>query len=81
MSNLKRIPAFTGVIIAVVLILYVSFHFIFLDLLVDLWWFRSLKFLISKMLQPSEAKHRNAARWQSRPQASASVTCPAGIVG
>ena len=37
--------------------------------------------LISKMLQPSEAKHRNAARWQSRPQASASVTCPAGIVG
>ena len=38
-------------------------------------------FLISKMLQPSEAKHRNAARWQSRPQASASVTCPAGIVG
>jgi uncharacterized protein len=43
MRNLKRLPAIIGVVFVSVLIVYVSFHFIFLDLFVDLWWFRSLK--------------------------------------
>ncbi|MDD5320160.1 MAG: UPF0182 family protein [Methylococcales bacterium] len=43
MRNLKFIPAITGAILVIALILYVAFYFIFLDLFVDLWWFQSLK--------------------------------------
>jgi len=43
MRNLKFLPAIIGAILAIVLILFVAFHFIFLDLFVDLWWFQSLK--------------------------------------
>ena len=44
MRNLKFLPAIIGAILAIALILFVAFHFIFLDLFVDLWWFQSLKF-------------------------------------
>ena len=43
MRNLKFLPAIIGAILAVALILFVAFHFIFLDLFVDLWWYQSLK--------------------------------------
>jgi uncharacterized membrane protein (UPF0182 family) len=43
MRNLKFIPALIGATLVVAIILYVAFHFIFLDLFVDLWWFQSLE--------------------------------------
>jgi uncharacterized membrane protein (UPF0182 family) len=43
MGNLKVLPAVIGATFIAAIILYVAFHFIFLDLFVDLWWFQSLK--------------------------------------
>jgi uncharacterized membrane protein (UPF0182 family) len=43
MRNLKFIPAIIGAALVIAIILYVAFHFIFLDLFVDLWWYQSLK--------------------------------------
>ncbi|MDD5271578.1 MAG: UPF0182 family protein [Methylovulum sp.] len=43
MANLKSLPALAGAVLAVIGILYIAFHFIFLNLFVDLWWFQSLK--------------------------------------
>jgi len=44
MRNWKLLPALIGGTLVIAIILYVAFYFIFLDLFVDLWWFRSLKF-------------------------------------
>jgi len=43
MRNLKFLPAIIGATLVIVIILYAAFHFIFLDLFVDLWWYQSLK--------------------------------------
>jgi len=43
MRNLKFLPALIGATLVIVIILYAAFHFIFLDLFVDLWWYQSLK--------------------------------------
>ena len=43
MRNWKLLPALAGATIVIAIILYVAFYFVFLDLLVDLWWFRSLE--------------------------------------
>ena len=43
MPRSKLLPAIIGVILVLAIVLYVAFHFIFLDLFVDLWWFQSLK--------------------------------------
>jgi uncharacterized membrane protein (UPF0182 family) len=43
MRNLKFLPAIIGATLVIAIILYVAFHFIFLDLFVDMWWFQSLK--------------------------------------
>ena len=43
MRNLKFLPAIIGAILVIAIILFVAFHFIFLDLFVDLWWYQSLK--------------------------------------
>jgi uncharacterized membrane protein (UPF0182 family) len=43
MRNLKFIPAIIGATLVIAFFLYVAFHFIFLDLFVDLWWYQSLK--------------------------------------
>jgi uncharacterized membrane protein (UPF0182 family) len=43
MRNWKLLPALIGGTLVIAIILYVAFYFIFLDLLVDLWWFQSLK--------------------------------------
>ncbi|MEY3807234.1 MAG: hypothetical protein RI893_210 [Pseudomonadota bacterium] len=43
MRNLKFLPALIGAILLITAILFVVFHFIFLDLFVDLWWYQSLK--------------------------------------
>ncbi|MDD5266544.1 MAG: UPF0182 family protein [Methylococcales bacterium] len=43
MRNLKFIPAIIGATIVIAFISFVAFHFIFLDLFVDLWWYQSLK--------------------------------------
>ncbi|ASF45648.1 UPF0182 family protein [Methylovulum psychrotolerans] len=43
MGNLKSLPALIGSALVIMGILYIAFHFIFLDLFVDLWWFESLK--------------------------------------
>ncbi len=43
MRNLNAIPAILFGTIVLALILFVAFHFIFLDLFVDLWWFQSIK--------------------------------------
>jgi uncharacterized protein len=43
MQNYKKLALFVGAIVLALTIVYVAFHFIFLDLLVDLWWFQSLK--------------------------------------
>jgi uncharacterized membrane protein (UPF0182 family) len=40
----KRILVSSGVAVAGFGLLYVAFYFIFLELIVDLWWFRSLEF-------------------------------------
>ena len=44
MRNWKLIAAVIAVAIFAAIVIYVAFCFIFLDLLVDLWWFRSLEF-------------------------------------
>jgi uncharacterized membrane protein (UPF0182 family) len=43
MRNLKFLPALIGAFLGFAIVIYVAFYFIFLDLLVDLWWFQSLK--------------------------------------
>ncbi len=43
MRNWKLLPALVGATIVIAVVLYVAFYFVFLDLLVDLWWFRSLE--------------------------------------
>ncbi len=43
MRNWKFLPAIAGGLLLVGVVLYVAFYFIFLELLVDLWWFRSLQ--------------------------------------
>ena len=43
MRNLKLLPAIIAATLVIAIIIYVAFHFIFLDLFVDLWWFQSLK--------------------------------------
>ncbi len=43
MRNQTFLPALIGMTIIIAIISYVAFHFIFLDLLVDLWWYQSLK--------------------------------------
>lgn len=43
MRNLNLIPAAIISTIAIAIVLFVAFHFIFLDLFVDLWWFQSIK--------------------------------------
>ncbi len=37
------LPVLAGATLAIAIILYVAFYFVFLELLVDLWWFRSLE--------------------------------------
>ena len=44
MRNWKLLPVFIGAAILTVIVAYVAFYFIFLDLFVDLWWFRSLEY-------------------------------------
>ncbi len=43
MRDWKLLPKLVGATIVSAVVLYVAFYFIFLDLLVDLWWFRSLE--------------------------------------
>ena len=43
MRNLNLIPAVVIATLAISFVLFVAFHFIFLDLFVDLWWFQSIK--------------------------------------
>ncbi len=43
MRNLKFLPAMLGGTVALAVVLFVAFHFIFIDLFVDLWWYQSLK--------------------------------------
>jgi uncharacterized protein len=42
MRNLNLIPAIIVGTIIISIVLFVAFHFIFLDLFVDLWWFQSI---------------------------------------
>ncbi len=44
MRNWKTLAAYIGAALLIIVIAYVAFYFIFLDLFVDLWWFRSLEF-------------------------------------
>lgn len=43
MRNWKLLPIFLG-LTGLAIIVYILFYFIFLDFVVDLWWFRSLNF-------------------------------------
>jgi len=43
MGKLKLLPGLIGATLVIAIIVYVAFHFIFLELFVDLWWFQSLK--------------------------------------
>lgn len=43
MQKLKSLPALVVATLVLAVVLVVAFHFIFLDLFVDLWWFQSLK--------------------------------------
>jgi len=43
MRNMKFLPAIIGATLIVAIILFVAFHFVFIDLFVDLWWYESLK--------------------------------------
>lgn len=43
MRNWKLLPAIAGATFVIAIALYVAFYFVFLELLVDLWWFRSLE--------------------------------------
>ncbi|MCX7086396.1 MAG: UPF0182 family protein [Methylococcales bacterium] len=42
MRNMKFLPAIIGALLLIAIIVFIAFHFIFLDLFVDLWWFQSL---------------------------------------
>jgi len=44
MRSWKLLPALIGISIVALIAIYVLFYFFFLDLFVDLWWFRSLDF-------------------------------------
>ena len=44
MPNWKRVPVLIGIVFAVLAICYIAFYFVFLDLVVDLWWFQSLQY-------------------------------------
>ncbi len=44
MRNWKKAILFLGAGAASLLIIYTVFHFVFLDLFVDLWWFQSLQY-------------------------------------
>ncbi len=39
----KLLPAIAGATVVIAIVAYVAFYFVFLDLFVDLWWFRSLQ--------------------------------------
>ena len=43
MRNWKSLPVVVGAAFICALIIYALFYFVFIDLLVDLWWFRSLE--------------------------------------
>jgi len=43
MRNLKLLPALIAATLVIAVIVFTAFHFIFLDLFVDLWWYQSLK--------------------------------------
>jgi uncharacterized membrane protein (UPF0182 family) len=43
MPKLKFSPAFIGGIVALAVVLFIAFHFIFVDFFVDLWWYQSLQ--------------------------------------
>jgi len=43
MRNLKFLPALLGGTLALAVVLFVAFHFIFIDFFIDWWWFDSLK--------------------------------------
>ncbi len=43
MRNLKPLPALIGATLVIAIIIYVAFYFIFLELFVDLWWYKSLQ--------------------------------------
>jgi uncharacterized protein len=43
MRNLNLIPAVIIATLAISVVVFIAFHFIFLDLFVDLWWFQSIK--------------------------------------
>jgi len=43
MRNLKLLPALIAATLVIAVIIFAAFHFIFLDLFVDLWWYQSLK--------------------------------------
>ena len=43
MQNLKLIPTIIFAAIVISFVLVFAFHFIFLDLFVNLWWFQSIK--------------------------------------
>jgi len=43
MRNLKLLPALIAATLVIAVIVFAAFHFIFLDLFVDLWWYQSLK--------------------------------------
>lgn len=43
MRNLKFLPALIAATLVIAVIVFAAFHFIFLDLFVDLWWYQSLK--------------------------------------
>jgi hypothetical protein len=44
MRKRKLLPTLLGVTLVSAIVLYVAFYFVFLDFLVDLWWFSSLEF-------------------------------------
>jgi uncharacterized membrane protein (UPF0182 family) len=43
MRKLTSLPALIGVTLVIVIISFVAIHYFFLDLIVDLWWYTSLK--------------------------------------
>ncbi|MFA5982650.1 MAG: UPF0182 family protein [Methylococcaceae bacterium] len=44
MRNWKLLPALIGTTVLALIVGYIALNFIFIDLFVDLWWFRSLSF-------------------------------------
>lgn len=43
MRNWKNLPALIGAALLVLVVGYIALYFVFIDLFVDLWWFRSLQ--------------------------------------